>query len=218
MPVDNLWISHIWDYIFPKLLSLSVDNSKWLPTTNHKLECFFVKTTIKYIHSYYRLFSSEDIFIKDYLHRVKFEGEFDSIGEITNYIKQAITELEKQHYYSYDYILFVPADKKRKLVRGYHLIELVAYKLKDLRVIPVLTKLKTTTLQSKKNRVRRIQDMEGVYRLVTQKEFNLTNKKILLLDDIVTTASTVNQCGKVIKNLFPSVLIDVLCITGGKPV
>ena len=51
--------------------------------------------------------------------------------------------------------------------------------------------------QSTKNKQERINNVIGVY--YTKNEHSILNKKILLLDDIYTTGSTVNECCKILK-------------------
>ena len=51
--------------------------------------------------------------------------------------------------------------------------------------------------QSSLNKEDRIKNVENVYSIKNQEK--IINKKILLIDDIYTTGSTVNECSKVLK-------------------
>ena len=60
-----------------------------------------------------------------------------------------------------------------------------------------LFKNKDTTMQSKLNKEQRKENIKGVYLLKNEEKIN--NKNILLIDDIYTTGSTVNECIKTLK-------------------
>ena len=57
--------------------------------------------------------------------------------------------------------------------------------------------IKLDILESKLNKEERKLNIQGVYEL--KNEQIITNKKILLIDDIYTTGATVNECAKVLK-------------------
>ena len=63
--------------------------------------------------------------------------------------------------------------------------------------------------QSTKNKEDRIANVIGVYFI--KKEDKILNKKVLLLDDIYTTGSTVNECSKILK-LAGAKKVDVITI------
>ncbi len=103
---------------------------------------------------------------------------------------------------SYDIIIPVPIHKNRKLERGYNQSALIAKKiasnLNNIQYIEdVLLKKIDNKPQSTKNKLDRKKDVIGAYYLKNQDK--IKNKKILLLDDIYTTGSTVNECCRILK-------------------
>lgn len=105
----------------------------------------------------------------------------------------------------YDMIISVPVSRKRKKERGYNQSELIAKEIsKKLNMEyakDVLYKTKNTIAQSKLNKEEREENAKGVYEI---KNLNkITGKKILLIDDIYTTGSTVNECSKILKQANP---------------
>ena len=64
-----------------------------------------------------------------------------------------------------------------------------------------LIKTKNIIEQSKLNKEDRQQNIQGVYSIQNKKI--ITNKKILLIDDIYTTGSTVNECSKILQQANP---------------
>lgn len=106
---------------------------------------------------------------------------------------------------SYDTIIPVPISKKRLKIRGYNQSLLIAKKIAEQTNLELvnncLIKTKNIIEQSKLNKEERKQNIQGVYKLENKKL--IENKKILLIDDIYTTGSTVNECSKMLMNGKP---------------
>ncbi len=106
---------------------------------------------------------------------------------------------------SYDTIVPVPISRKRKKERGYNQSELIAKEIaKNIGIEynnQSLHKKKDVIEQSKLNKEQRQANIQGVYELYQAKR--LKNKKILLVDDIYTTGSTVKECCKNLKKAQP---------------
>lgn len=106
---------------------------------------------------------------------------------------------------NYDTIIPVPISKKRNKTRGYNQSLLIAKKISKQTNLELvnncLVKTKNIIEQSKLNKEDRIQNIQGVYELKNKQL--IENKKILLIDDIYTTGSTVNECSKILKQGNP---------------
>lgn len=101
----------------------------------------------------------------------------------------------------YDVIISVPISKKRKKKRGYNQSELVAnelaQKLNQDIWTDIIIKKKDNKPQSELNKLERIKNVEDIYEI--NKPIEVKNKKVLLLDDIYTTGSTVNEIARKLK-------------------
>lgn len=101
----------------------------------------------------------------------------------------------------YDVIIPVPISKKRKKKRGYDQSELVAnelaQKLNQDIWTDIIIKKKDNKPQSELNKLERIKNVEDIYEI--NKPIEVKNKKVLLLDDIYTTGSTVNEIARKLK-------------------
>ena len=101
----------------------------------------------------------------------------------------------------YDVIIPVPISKKRKKKRGYNQSELVAnelaQKLNQDIWTGIIIKKKDNKPQSELNKLERIKNVEDIYEI--NKPIEVKNKKVLLLDDIYTTGSTVNEIARKLK-------------------
>ena len=113
----------------------------------------------------------------------------------------------------YDTIIPVPISKKRQKTRGYNQSLLIAREISQILHIELqencLLKTKNIIEQSKLNKEQREQNIQNVYELKNGQI--LTNKKILLIDDIYTTGSTVRECSKILQSGKPKA-IDVLVL------
>lgn len=67
----------------------------------------------------------------------------------------------------------------------------------DDKFVATLVKVKDTSPQEKLNRAERKQNLIGCFRLADG--VSVKGKSVLLIDDIKTTGSTVNECAKVLK-------------------
>lgn len=106
----------------------------------------------------------------------------------------------------YDKIIPVPVSKNRYNQRGYNQSALLSKEISKKTGIAyvddVLQKDKDIIEQSKLNKEERLKNIQGVYDLVNKRK--LYKKKILLVDDIYTTGSTVNECARVLRKARPS--------------
>ena len=114
---------------------------------------------------------------------------------------------------SYDKIMAVPISKKRMKDRGYNQSLLIAKQISkntNLELVNnCLFKIKNIIEQSKLTKEDRIKNVQGVYEIKNKQI--LKDKRLLLVDDIYTTGSTVNECCKMLNIAKPS-KIDVLTI------
>ena len=90
------------------------------------------------------------------------------------------------------------SENKEKL-RGYNqtkLITSIISKRLKIKESNNLKKLNNTLTQGKLNKLERINNIEGIYYIENDIEF--IGKRIVLLDDIYTTGSTIEECARVL--------------------
>lgn len=101
----------------------------------------------------------------------------------------------------YDIIISVPMYKNKKAVRGYNQSELIAKEIaKQMELTfekDVLIKQKNTKVQSTLTGKQREENIKNAFAIINSEK--IRNKKIILVDDIYTTGSTVNECSKMLK-------------------
>ncbi len=103
----------------------------------------------------------------------------------------------------YDIIIPVPISLKRKKERGYNQSDLIAKDLAlelNIKYIKnALLKIKNNSAQSTLTAEEREKNVKDVYKIKKNMIHKLYEKNILLIDDIFTTGSTVNECSRVLK-------------------
>ncbi len=99
-----------------------------------------------------------------------------------------------------DLIVPVPLHARRYAERGFNQAEIIARQLGHELKLPVALVLKRivyTHQQAKLSREARIKNVAGAFELLENKL--LAGKKIILVDDVFTTGSTMNECAKVLR-------------------
>lgn len=98
----------------------------------------------------------------------------------------------------FDVVIPVPLHKNRFKQRGYNQSEAFATGLADSLALPVATDIviraSAGTTQTRKSRIDRWLNVATSFKVV-QKEA-LQGKRVLLVDDVVTTGSTLEACGQ----------------------
>ena len=117
------------------------------------------------------------------------------------YGKVLAQKLQQDERFSFDILSWVPVSPLRRLRRGYDQAQLLAEVAgKELGIKPVrtLTKHHHTPPQSQlKSISKRRANVLNVYR-VSNPEM-IRDKRILLLDDVVTTGATCSECAKTLQ-------------------
>ena len=153
----------------------------------------------KYFNNHLYIFKYEDI-IREKIIDYKFENKvylYRTFSEAIIRNKQNIDFINK-----YDILIPVPIHKERKKQRGYNqselIVRIIADEVKSIKLqVNVLKKDKNIVAQSTLNKAKREENIKDVYKIVNSEK--IKNKKVLILDDIYTTGSTVNECSKVLK-------------------
>jgi len=101
---------------------------------------------------------------------------------------------------NFDYIVPVPPDRGRNRKREFNPILEIAKILSRRLEIPLLSgnlvKIKQTLPQAELTRAQRIINLEGAFKLTHPGK--IKRKKILLIDDVYTTGTTINKCAQLL--------------------
>lgn len=120
------------------------------------------------------------------------------------YIDFFVDEIVKRHHreilsWGCDCIIPVPLFKKKKIKRGFNQAEVIAAKLSRQLQIPyntrILYRTKDTQPMKQLNNVQRKKNLEKAFKI---SENIVKLNKVLLVDDIYTTGSTIDECSTVL--------------------
>ena len=135
--------------------------------------------------------------VRKSIHRFKFYG-FQHYANI--YGRLLALRLDSESLTDVDMVSWVPISGLRKLKRGYDQSRLLAKAVaKELRVtpLPVLRKIRHTKPQSSlTGESFRRANVSGAYKVVDMER--IAGKRILLLDDVVTTGATASECARML--------------------
>lgn len=136
--------------------------------------------------------------------------KFHNLGSYANTLAYYLVYLANKHQLNFDVVTFAPMSKKARRVRRYNQAELLAKSFCEILGIdpPVstLVKIKETTPQERLTRSERKQNLVGAYKI----DADVKGKVVLVIDDVKTTGSTLNECAKVLKRAGATA---VICLT-----
>ncbi|WP_428328651.1 ComF family protein [Mucilaginibacter sp.] len=133
--------------------------------------------------------------VQNLMHQFKYKG-MQQIGNLLgNLASEQLTR--NPIFNTVDAIIPVPLHKKRLRERGYNQSTCFAEGLAQKLNAPVLDNnlvrvIKTET-QTHKSRFARFENMQEVFTVLNPAQ--LVNKHVLLVDDVITTGSTLEACG-----------------------
>ena len=153
---------------------------------------------MKYLQRAWACFSYKSP-VRDAILRVKFEEDRTPVHELGKLMaaKFGACNLDKQ----FDIVIPVPVSHRTMRRRGYNQSVLLARQLAEKYALPleesVLLKTKETKRQIDIGRDERRANVKGAYRLAANSF--VSGKRILLVDDVITTGSTLDECAKTLQ-------------------
>ena len=131
--------------------------------------------------------------VRGLIHRYKYDGQRYLHEKIAHLLRNTM----QTRGIAADAITNVPIHKNRKKKRGFDQSELAAKKLAELTGLPYIPALKRTVdtpSQTHLSREERLQNVRGVFEI----KADVRNKKMLLIDDVMTTGSTACECARML--------------------
>ncbi len=139
--------------------------------------------------------------VREAVWRMKFRGETQLIPGLAQLCVQAVSDLAPQEIF--DLVVPVPLHRERLRERGYNQAALLARAIGKEIGVPVaekvLVKHKASAVQHTLSLDQRKENVKGVYSLSGNVD-QVKGKRVLLVDDIVTSGCTADACAKVLKS------------------
>ena len=138
----------------------------------------------------------EDTMIKC-IHQFKYRGKTRMINIFEKMFEKVLSK-DILFRYSIDLIIPVPLHKKRQRERGYNQSEIIAKQLSEIYCLPmfskILIKTKNTVPQMKLSKKLRSKNLTDSFS--SKNAHILKDKNIMLVDDVITTGTTLNTCAR----------------------
>jgi ComF family protein len=156
----------------------------------------------KLITNAYSLFLfTEGTAIQTLLHHLKY-GQMRKIGR--EYGKKLAEDVLKPENLNADFIVPVPLHISKKRERGYNQSDFMCEGIGKVLQVPLLIKSlkrkKLTQTQTKLTREERRENVRGAFGIRKKYIQTIQDKNIILVDDVITTGSTIIECAGILKS------------------
>ena len=168
---------------------------------------FWGRVDIEMTTSFY-LFSKKGK-VQNLLQNLKYKGVKEvgsAVGELFGFDLK-----ESEFYKDIDFIIPVPLHQNKLKKRGYNQSEWIAIGLSKSMNVPVnlcsLYRKSNSQTQTKKSRYKRWENVEDIFALANK---DVAGKRVLLVDDVLTTGATIEACAQVLIQQNCKVLVATI--------
>lgn len=163
----------------------------------------------------------------NYMRSVIYEMKLKGKTYIAKYVGRLLAERIKlaqaEDDLKVDFLVPVPCSKKKRLQRGFNQTELIAKevsRLTEIKTLCALEKTKDTKASKTVRGVDRYFVQYGAFDINKKLEGGINEvkgRRFLIVDDVITTGSTVDECARVLKSAGAS-WVGVLCLASSAQV
>lgn len=135
---------------------------------------------------------------KEVIHLFKYKSRISLSGHLGMLMIEFIRE-EPGILKDIDIITVVPLDNRRLRDRGFNQSKALASRIAEEFAVPLadmLEKAVRTRHQNELSRDERLRNLDGAFRI--RRDAAVRGLNILLIDDVMTTGSTLNECSKIL--------------------
>ncbi len=137
--------------------------------------------------------------VREVIHEFKYGRRIHLRHLVARWLRSALDD-ERLLGRCFDVIIPVPLHPTRQRERGFNQATLLAELLSaqtSIRCKPLLERTRYTTTQTALDRPERMENLHNAFRL--RKNADVRGLRVLLVDDVLTTGSTLNECARVLK-------------------
>jgi competence protein ComFC len=137
--------------------------------------------------------------VREVIHKFKYARQTHLRHLVGQWLRAGLDD-KRLRDISFDLIVPVPLHPARQRERGFNQASLLAESLSAgiaLRSTPVLERIRYTTTQTTLDRSERMENLRNAFRL--RKKADVRGLRVLLIDDVLTTGSTLSECARVLK-------------------
>ncbi|MCX6764259.1 MAG: ComF family protein [Candidatus Nealsonbacteria bacterium] len=176
------------------------------------------KCSFKKLDGLYFALSYQNKTVKKLIHQFKYEPFIKDLSEnLADLIIAHFQTLNKgEKDFEGKILIPIPLTKKKLKNRGFNQAEEIAKKLSEKLKIPViadcLIKVKENLPQMELSLKERQENIKGVFEII--KKEKIQGKKIMLVDDVYTTGSTMEEAAKTLKESEAKEVFGVVVARG----
>jgi competence protein ComFC len=138
--------------------------------------------------------------VRRLVHEFKYAKQRHLRYPIAAWLRETLLD-PRLHDRHFDVIVPVPLHPARERERGFNQAMLLAELLAASITVPLcaaLERTRYTTTQTAYDRAERMENLHGAFRL--RKNQDVRDLRVLLIDDVLTTGSTLSECARVLRD------------------
>jgi competence protein ComFC len=137
--------------------------------------------------------------VREIIHAFKYGHQVHLRHLVARWLCAALDD-ERLRGQEFDVMIPVPLHPARQRERGFNQASLLAELLSKRISIPskpLLERIRYTTTQTALDRAERMENLHNAFRL--RKNTDVRGLRVLLIDDVLTTGSTLSECARILK-------------------
>ena len=181
----------------------------YLNPDNEAMKKFYGKVTVEFCSTF--IYFQKKGIVQEMIHNLKYRGHHEIGTLLGEWMAEDLKTLPISK--SFDIIIPVPLHKKRLRKRGYNQVTSFGKALSEKLEIPfnenLLHRIIYSKTQVRKSLLGRTDVKENIFEAIFTEEHH--NKHFLLIDDVLTTGSTLEACSRALLKISGT-KISIVCM------
>jgi len=138
--------------------------------------------------------------VREFIHRFKYDRQFYLRHPLADWLAETLED-DRIHAHPFDAFVPVPLHPARRRERDFNQAEVLADLLAQRAGKPVLhaiQRIRYTTTQTRLERHQRMENLRNAFRV--RHTSLVQSRHLILVDDVFTTGSTVDECARVLRD------------------
>lgn len=157
---------------------------------------------------------------RDLMHRYKYRKQLH-LSRLMGSLMESVWDDERLR--RRDWIVVpVPLHPKRMRTRGFNQSHEIAVEMikcgspgPEIRLQPMLKRVRHTIRQARLDRKERLENLQGAFELIPGAPVEEESVSVLLVDDVITTGTTVSECALVLREILDIDVIAAVSVMRG---
>ena len=134
--------------------------------------------------------------VRELVHRFKYQREFHLRFPLADWLLEAMNDerISAKPFHAFVPVPLHPARLREREFNQAHVLANLASECAGVPVLDCLIRVRNTTTQTRHDRTERMENLRNAFRL--RQCADVHGKHLVLLDDVFTTGSTVDECAR----------------------